>query len=329
MVTDLRTRRLAGLKKEWFEELLKTAGIPGKYFYRRSFATWDVLLTSEEIAKKLAISNITTKYFRLQPEYKGRRRIKVTACNVSMQLNGDVIAIYLSSCGGVEDYTQITSAHGTAYGDFSFTMILDRGGFNAIPHIISYRDTTMTVIVVGRKPLCWNCKQLGLFSRSCPQKATIATNKTTTATNDTTTTTETTTTTTTAAKTKINAHPETEVQPDKEEGWTLVKGGKERKRNKKQPNAFKRNEKNRRIGNRYQFKKERQRGYGEKGEKKQLKTNSLKPEKQKPQPLQPQKPATQRPAQKILPQRPEQKPQQLEQNTLPPPQRPAQIIPPP
>ena len=168
VVTDLRTKRLAGLKKESFEELLQTAGIPGKYFYRRSFATWDVLLPSEEIAKK---------YFRLQPEYRGKRRINVTVCNVSMQLNGDVIAAYLSSYGGVEDYMQIKSAHGTAYGDFLFTMILDRGGFNTIPHIISYRDTTMTVIVEGRKPLCWYCKQLGHFSRSCPQKATIATTK--------------------------------------------------------------------------------------------------------------------------------------------------------
>ena len=72
VVTDLRTRRLAGLK-ESFDELLKTAGIPGKYFYRRSFATWDVLLPSEEIAKKLATHNITTDYFRLQPEYRGKR----------------------------------------------------------------------------------------------------------------------------------------------------------------------------------------------------------------------------------------------------------------
>ena len=146
-----------------------------------------------------------------------------------MELNGYVIAAYLSSYGGVEDYTQIKSAHGTAYGDFSFTMILDRGGFNAIPHIISYRDTTMTVIVEGRKPLCWYCKQLGHFSRSCPQKATITTNQTTTTANDTmNTTTETTTTTTTAAKKNINANPETGVQPVKE-GWTLVKGGKKKK----------------------------------------------------------------------------------------------------
>ena len=339
--TDLRTRRLAGLKKEVFEELLKTAGIPGKYFFRRSFATWDVLLPTEDIAKKLATSNITTKYYRLQPEYRGQRRIKITVCNVSMELNGDVIATYLSSYGGVEDYTQIKSAHGTAYSDFSFTMILDRGGFNTIPHIISYRDTTMAVIVEGRKPLCWYCKQLGHFSRSCPQKATIATNKTTTTANDTmNTTTETTTTTTTAAKKNINTNSETGVQPDKE-GWTLVKGGKKKtsptkttetittittkiaaaapattetpikKKNQNQPEEMETS---------YNLKRRRDSGDSDKdGEKKQCtpkpKKQQAQIEKQKPQqpmPIQPQKPT-----EKI------QGPSPIIQNN---PQRPAQIL---
>ena len=81
VVTDIKTKRLAGFKKETFEDLLKTANIPGKYFCRRSFATWDVLLPSEEVAKSLAGGNITTRFFRLQPEYRGKRRIRVTVCN--------------------------------------------------------------------------------------------------------------------------------------------------------------------------------------------------------------------------------------------------------
>ena len=63
VVTDLRTRGFTGLKKESFEEVLKTAGILAMYFYRGRFATRDVLLPSEDIAKKLATNNITTKYF--------------------------------------------------------------------------------------------------------------------------------------------------------------------------------------------------------------------------------------------------------------------------
>ena len=64
VVTDLKTRRLAGLKKEIFEEALKTAGIPGKNICSRSFATWDVLLPSEDLVKKLATNKISTKFFR-------------------------------------------------------------------------------------------------------------------------------------------------------------------------------------------------------------------------------------------------------------------------
>ena len=80
VVSDLKTKRLVGLKKETFEELLRKAGIPCQYFCRKSFATWDVLLPTEEQAAKLAANNITTKYFRLQPEYRGTRRLRVTIC---------------------------------------------------------------------------------------------------------------------------------------------------------------------------------------------------------------------------------------------------------
>ena len=103
VVTDQKTRRVGGLGKDTFEEILKAAGIPAKYYCRRSFATWDVLLPSEELAIKLASDNITTKHFRLQPEYLGQRRIKVTMCNVPIQLNGKVLAAYLCEHGEVED----------------------------------------------------------------------------------------------------------------------------------------------------------------------------------------------------------------------------------
>ena len=63
--------RLVRLKKEIFEEVLRKAGIPCQYFCRKSFATWDILLPTEEQAAKAAANNIITKHFRLQPEYKG------------------------------------------------------------------------------------------------------------------------------------------------------------------------------------------------------------------------------------------------------------------
>ena len=123
MVTDLKTRKLTGIKKkkkkEIFEDLLKAAGIPAKYFCRRCFATLDVLLPSEELA---------VKFFRQQLEYLGRRRIKVTECNVPIQINGEVLAAFLSEYGDVEDVTKAKSTNGTAHGDYFFTMCLNRGG---------------------------------------------------------------------------------------------------------------------------------------------------------------------------------------------------------
>ena len=161
--------------KETFEDLLKAASIPGKCFCRRSFATWDVLLPSGEVAKGLAGGGITTRFFRLQPEYRGGRGVRVAVCSVSMQLSGDVLAAYLGMCGGVERVTQVASARGAACGGCVFVVCLDGGGFSGIPHKVRYRERAMTVMVEGGKPLCWSCSGIGHFSRNCPQRPAITT----------------------------------------------------------------------------------------------------------------------------------------------------------
>ena len=105
IITDLKTRKQAGIKKDTFEELIKAAGIPARYFCRRSFSTWDVLMPSEDLAKNLGGSNISSKCYLLQPEYKGHRRIRVTVCNVPIQFKGDILTAYLSEYGDIEDIT--------------------------------------------------------------------------------------------------------------------------------------------------------------------------------------------------------------------------------
>ena len=137
-----------------------------------------------------------------------------------MQLSGDVLAVYLSIYGGVEQVSQIRSTQGTAYGDYVFIMCLDRGGFNNVPHKIKYRDRTMTVVVEGRKSLCWACNKIGHFSKNCPQKTT------TTATTTTTTTTASEIITTKTPIKNIENHQENPNKKD-EVGWTQVtkKGG--------------------------------------------------------------------------------------------------------
>ena len=62
-------------------------------------------------------SNVLTNYILLQAEYKGKWRIRVTVCNVPEQLNGDVLAAYLSKYGSVEAVTSMRAADGTVHGD--------------------------------------------------------------------------------------------------------------------------------------------------------------------------------------------------------------------
>ena len=216
VVSDLKSKRLVGLKKETFEELLRKAGIPCQYFCRKSFATLDVLLPTEDQAAKLAANNITTKYFRLQPEYRGTRRLRVTICNVPAHITGEVLAAYLSSYGQVEEFNLLRSPAGTAYGDYAFRLCLTRDGFKAIPETLISGDRQMIVMVEGRRPRCWSCKQIGHIAKFCPEKpenkAAAAAAAASTA-----------TTTTTISKT-AEAQDPGQGQPKKndQEGWSEV-----------------------------------------------------------------------------------------------------------
>ena len=220
VVTDLKRRRLVGLKKESFEELIRTASVPFRYFCRRSFAAWDDLLQTKEMAAKATACNIATKFFRLQPEYMGTRRIRVTVCNAPTFVIGEVLVSFLSAYGRVEEVTLLRSTTGTPYGDYVFRLCLTREGFQAIPETIFSRGTQMMVVVEGRRPRCWGCKQLGLIATFCPHKDQPAT-----------------TTATTAATTEwagtikevqeMNPGPD---QPKTNEGWIEVTRKKGKKR---------------------------------------------------------------------------------------------------
>ena len=128
---------------------------------------------------KMAGSNVTKKHFRLQPEYKGTRQIRVTVCSFPIQFNRDVLAAYMSAYGSVEELTAVHLADRMTHGDFVLNICLNREGFQAISHMLTCRDQQIMVVVEGRRLLCWSCKQLGHLSRVCPQKANINSNNNT------------------------------------------------------------------------------------------------------------------------------------------------------
>ena len=104
VVVNIRTERHPGLKKETFGQLLGTVGIPDGCFCKGGFATWNMMLPSEEIPKSSpeVISQVNFSVLNQNTEAKGK---KVIVHNVSTQLIGDALAAYLSMYGGVEDVT--------------------------------------------------------------------------------------------------------------------------------------------------------------------------------------------------------------------------------
>ena len=72
-------------------------------------------------------------------------------CNVPIQLSGDILAAILSDYEDIEDFMTMKSSSGMAHSDYSFTMCLNRGGFQEIPHTLDYEDQAMMVVVEGRK----------------------------------------------------------------------------------------------------------------------------------------------------------------------------------
>ena len=95
---------------------------------------------------KLTGSNVSTKHFQFQPEYKGTRRIKVTICDILVQLNENVLGAYMSAFCGVEKVTTVHSVDGMAHDDFDLNISLNRD----IPLILIYRDQQVMLVVESR-----------------------------------------------------------------------------------------------------------------------------------------------------------------------------------
>ena len=113
------------------------------------------------------------------------------------------IVAYTSAYSSVKEISMVCSADGTAHSDYVLETCLNREGFQTIPHILTYQEQQMMVVMEGWRPLCWSGKQLVHLARSCPQKLLNSNQRN-------------------SSNQEKTISPTTNHAPKPEEGWTQV-----------------------------------------------------------------------------------------------------------
>lgn len=119
-----------------------------------SNAIWDLLLGTEEDAKRIAGSVLSTAAVRLQTEYMGTWRTKITVHGVPVDICEDRLGDIFSKYGQVEEVSAITTKSGIATGDVMLHVTLARQTFGKVPNILMGRKKRMLVVVERRRPYC-------------------------------------------------------------------------------------------------------------------------------------------------------------------------------
>lgn len=101
LTTHIKTHKFIGINRKILEEALKSLKIGSKILARRSNATWDILLATENAAKDLAGSILIIKAVRLQTEYLGTRKPKVTLYSVTLYISVDHLGLFCPVWRGI------------------------------------------------------------------------------------------------------------------------------------------------------------------------------------------------------------------------------------
>lgn len=81
---------------------------------RRTIVIWDILLPTEQEAKQLPGSVLTTRNPRLQKEYMGTRKTKITVHGVPVDISEDRMGTAFSKFGKVEEVKALLGKSGIA-----------------------------------------------------------------------------------------------------------------------------------------------------------------------------------------------------------------------
>lgn len=124
--SDIKTWKLIGVSREVMEDALKALQINPKMFERRTNALRDILLQTEDQAKKLASSVLNTNDLRLQTEYLGTRMTKVTIHGVPVDICPDRMRAFFTKFGQVHQVKILRSKAGIATSDMEMSVTVDR-----------------------------------------------------------------------------------------------------------------------------------------------------------------------------------------------------------
>lgn len=83
---------------------------------KRSNAMWDILIGDTEEAVKLTGSILTTKSLRMQTEYMGTRKTKITLHRMPMDITDDHLGAYFSQYEPVGNVSPVKVSY--RYGRF-------------------------------------------------------------------------------------------------------------------------------------------------------------------------------------------------------------------
>lgn len=109
---------------------------------------------SEEEAKSLSGSILTTKVVRLQSEHIGTRKTLVILHGVPMYISEDHLEASMVKYGSIEEVSSVKSQVGISTSDFQVMVTMSHKSFNKVPNVLTCGGQSMYVIVEGHHPFC-------------------------------------------------------------------------------------------------------------------------------------------------------------------------------
>ena len=170
-VVDSQKRQIVKSTKDNVISTLKRFGASPQCVTKGSgFAAWEVLLPTKEACLELLKKDLRTTEQIMYVGYLGKRRTKVTIYDVPKWDIGWYLGAFILKYGEIVDYSS-----DVLRGVWRFEIMTDTPAFNSIPNFMDINHEgkvirQCSVIVSGRKPVCWECGHTGHMAAACKGK---------------------------------------------------------------------------------------------------------------------------------------------------------------